>query len=406
MNSSATSGAGPVAGPVAGPLAGLRVLDLSRVFAGPVAGRVLSDLGADVVKVEPPDGDVSRNWGRRIAGLSTYFVQQNVGKRNICVDLNHPDGVSLILDLAAVADVVIENFRPGVLASFGLDWVALSSINPRLLMLSISGFGQEGPESRRAAYASIAHAEMGLIARGPELGGAGLHDVTFSAADVTSGLHGVIGILAALRSRDSTGLGQHLDIAMVDAIGFSDDAIIFNLDDRKAIATNGEVWEAVDGPIVLAGGFRWVWSRVNGVLGVVDPAPPDCDLETKIQLRHQATTDYFCSFTNRAALCAELDRANLAWGVVRTGTDIFDSPTLRLRNSVVEVDNREGGTRRIFQSPYRFSSLTSGVHGSPRHRGEDNVGVLMDWLEIPQDEAVDRARSGAMLTDQDPNQKA
>ena len=169
----------------AGPLAGLRVLDLSRVFAGPVAGRILSDLGADVVKVEPPDGDVSRNWGRKIAGLSTYFVQQNVGKRNICVDLNHPVGVAIVQELATKADIVIENFRPGVLASFGLDWAGLSVINPRLLMLSISGFGQEGPESRRAAYASIAHAEMGLIARGPELDGAGMHDVTFSAADVT-----------------------------------------------------------------------------------------------------------------------------------------------------------------------------------------------------------------------------
>lgn len=394
MNSAAKS--------VAGPLAGLRVLDLSRVFAGPVAGRVLSDLGADVVKVEPPDGDVSRNWGRKVAGLSTYFVQQNVGKRNICVDLNHPDGVALIQELAAIADIVIENFRPGVLASFGLDWAGLSAINPRLLMLSISGFGQEGPESRRAAYASIAHAEMGLIARGPELGGAGLHDVTFSAADVTSGLHGVIGILAALRSRDTTGVGQHLDIAMVDAIGFSDDGIISSLDDRKAVATNGEVWEAVDGPIVLAGGFRWVWSRVNGVLGVVDPAPPGCDLETKIQLRHQATTDYFCSFTDRAALCSALDRANLAWGVVKSGTDILDSPSISLRKSVVEVDNRDGGTRPVFQSPYRFSSLESGVSGPPRHRGEDNVGVLMDWLGTPEGDAIARAHGGAMLTDQQP----
>lgn len=389
----------------AGPLAGLRVLDLSRVFAGPVAGRILSDLGADVVKVEPPDGDVSRNWGRKIAGLSTYFVQQNVGKRNICVDLNHPDGVAIVQELATKADIVIENFRPGVLASFGLDWAGLSVINPRLLMLSISGFGQEGPESRRAAYASIAHAEMGLIARGPELDGAGMHDVTFSAADVTSGLHGVIGILAALRSRDATGVGQHLDIAMVDAIGFSDDAIIFNLDDRKAVASNGEVWDAVDGPIVLAGGFRWVWSRVNGILGLVDPAPPDCDLETKIERRHQATTDYFCGFPDRAALCAALDRANLAWGVVKSRAEIFDSPTIKLRNSVVEVDNREGGTRPIFQSPYRFSTLGSGVHGSPRHRGEDNAGVLIDWLGSSQSDAENRANSAAMLTDRELTQE-
>ena len=381
------------------PLAGLRVLDLSRVFAGPVAGRVLADLGADVVKVEPPDGDVSRNWGRRIAGLSTYFVQQNAGKRNICVDLNHPDGRAVILDLAAVADIVIENFRPGVLASFGLDWAGLSAVNPRLLMLSISGFGQTGPESRRAAYASIAHAEMGLIARGPELGGQGLYDVTFSAADVTSGLHGVIGIMAALRSRDTTGRGQHLDIAMVDAIGFSDDAIIFNLDGRRAVATNGEVWDAVGGPVCLAGGFRWVWSQLHKVVGLEDPSPADADLETKIRLRRAATAEFFLSRPDRASLVAALDTANLAWGDVRAGSDIFQSPTIQARGSVVPVDDRDGGTRPIFQSPYRFSELESGVAGPPRHRGEDNVGVLMDWLSLPASDAHVRAESGAMLTD-------
>ncbi len=381
------------------PLAGIKVLDLSRVFAGPVAGRVLADLGADVVKVEPPDGDVSRNWGRKIAGLSTYFVQQNVGKRNISVDLNHPDGQAIIKDLAAQADIVIENFRPGVLAAFGLDWAGLSAINPRLLMLSISGFGQNGPESRRAAYASIAHAEMGLIARGPELGSQDLQDLTFSAADVLSGLHGVIGIMAALRSRDATGKGQHLDIAMVDAIGFSDDAIIFNLDGRRAQATNGEVWDAVGGPVVLAGGFQWVWSQLSRVVGVPDPAGPDADLPTKIELRREATRNFFMNQPDRAALIAALDKANLAWGDVKGGRDIFESPTIQSRGSVVKVDDRDGGERPVFRSPYRFSELESGVAGPPRHRGEDNVGVLMDWLSLSPGEAEARASTGAMLTD-------
>ena len=381
------------------PLAGLKVLDLSRVFAGPVAGRVLADLGADVVKVEPPDGDVSRNWGRKIAGLSTYFVQQNVGKRNICVDLNHPDGQSIIKDLAAQADIVIENFRPGVLKAFGLDWEGLSAINPRLLMLSISGFGQVGPESRRAAYASIAHAEMGLIARGPELGSEGLHDLTFSAADVLSGLHGVIGIMAALRSRDTTGQGQHLDIAMLDAIGFSDDAIIFNLDNHRAVATNGEVWEAVGGPVCLAGGFQWIWNQLSKVLGVPDPAGRDTELGTKIELRREATRNFFMNLPDRAALIAALDKANLAWGDVRKGGEVFTSPTIQARGSVVQVDDRAGGERPVFRSPYRFSALESGVAGPPRHRGEDNVGVLIDWLSMSAEEADARASTGAMLSD-------
>ena len=127
----------PVTGPITKPLEGVKVLDLSRVFAGPIAGRTLSDLGADVVKIEPPDGDVTRLWGRKAAGLSTYFTQQNCGKRNVCIDLRADDGPELVRRLAAHADVVIENFRPGVMAKFGLDWSALRRVNPQLIMLSI-----------------------------------------------------------------------------------------------------------------------------------------------------------------------------------------------------------------------------------------------------------------------------
>jgi crotonobetainyl-CoA:carnitine CoA-transferase CaiB-like acyl-CoA transferase len=148
------------------PLAGLKVLDLSRVLAGPFAGRMLADLGADVVKVEPPDGDVTRLWGRRIAGIAGFFHQQNVGKRDVCVDLGKPGAAELVIRLATQADVVIENFRPGVMERLGIGWEVLSAANPRLVMVSISGFGQGGPESHKPAYAPIIHAESGVVARG------------------------------------------------------------------------------------------------------------------------------------------------------------------------------------------------------------------------------------------------
>ncbi len=147
------------------PLSGVRVLDMSRVFAGPVAGRAFADLGADVVKIEPPDGDITRLWGHKIAGLSTYFTQQNCGKRNVCIDLQDAEGRELVARLADEADVVLENFRPGVMARFGLDWPTLSARNPELIMLSISGFGQEGPESQRAAYASVTTPRRGSSSR-------------------------------------------------------------------------------------------------------------------------------------------------------------------------------------------------------------------------------------------------
>jgi CoA:oxalate CoA-transferase len=129
------------------PLEGLKVLDFSRVLAGPFAGRMLSDLGADVVKVEPPDGDVTRYWGRHIGGIPGYFHQQNAGKRNICIDLRHEGAVALVNTLVQQADFVIENYRPDVMDRLGVGYEALSAINPRIIMLSISGFGRGGPES-------------------------------------------------------------------------------------------------------------------------------------------------------------------------------------------------------------------------------------------------------------------
>ena len=147
------------------PLASLRVLDLSRVLAGPFAGRMLADLGADVVKVEPPEGDITRGWGAIRHGIGGYYTQQNAGKRTLCVDLDAPGGAALLLRLAQRADVLIENFRPGVLAKHGLGWERLHPLNPRLVMLSISGFGASSPEAERPAYASVLHAESGILAR-------------------------------------------------------------------------------------------------------------------------------------------------------------------------------------------------------------------------------------------------
>ena len=140
------------------PLSGLKVLDLSRVLAGPFAGRLLADLGADVVKVEPPEGDVTRFWGRVKGGVPGFYHQQNAGKRNISIDLRAPGARELVLDLVRSADVLIENYRPDVMGRLGLGYEVLSQANPRLIMLSISGFGAGGPESPRPAYAPIVHA--------------------------------------------------------------------------------------------------------------------------------------------------------------------------------------------------------------------------------------------------------
>lgn len=381
MTTGAASQPAPEAERDGRPLAGIRVLDLTRVFAGPIAGRTLSDLGADVVKVEPPDGDVTRLWGRKTAGLSTYFTQQNCGKRNVCVDLNHADGPELVARLAVEADIVLENFRPGVLSRFGLDWEALSARKPSLIMLSISGFGQDGPESQRAAYASIIHAESGIL---PEPVGNDMPpDLDLSAADVLSGMHGVIGVLAALRTRDATGMGQHIDMAMMDAMTFSADIIINTLDGaRRGESINGEVWQTVDGPKMLTGGLRWIWHQLSNTAGLIDPSPSDADISEKIASRRRIINEFLCSRAGRVEVIDAFDTANLAWADVRDCGAVLESPTLVHRQSVVDVDDRAGGTRKVVRNPYRMSGTDFSDIGVAAHRGEHNAAVLSEWLGV------------------------
>jgi crotonobetainyl-CoA:carnitine CoA-transferase CaiB-like acyl-CoA transferase len=384
-------------GPGALPLAGVRVLDVSRVFAGPVAGRVLSDLGADVVKVEPPEGDITRLWGHKAAGLSTYFVQQNAGKRNISIDLRQPGGPELVADLAAEADILVENFRPGVMAKYGLDWETLKVRNPGLIMLSISGFGQDGPDAGRAAYAAVVHAETGLVEhsrRDDPL------DLTFSAADVLSGMHGVIGVMAALRVKDLTGVGQHIDVAMVDAMTFSSDRIVASLDGRMHDQQNGEVWETAAGPVVIPGGLKWVWHQMSEVHGLIDPTPKDAELAEKLASRRRIVTDYFRSLPDRDSVVAVLDEAGLAWGEVREMGAVIDAPTIKHRETVAQVDDRAGSTRPIIRSPYKMSVSDTREVGPPSFRGEHNHEVLADWLNADA-ATVDRfMEDGVMVCDE------
>ena len=378
------------------PLEGIRVLDFSRVLAGPFAGRMLCDLGAEVVKLEPPEGDVTRAWGHRRGGLSGYYTQQNAGKESICIDLEASGATALVRRLASKADIVIENFRPNVMARHGLAWKDLSADHPALIMLSISGFGQDGPESHRAAYASVLHAEAGIVARQSEHDGRAASDPILSIADMNAGLHGLVGILAALHLRQRTGIGQHVDIAMLDTMLVTDDYANFTTDKVPLIRGGGEVWDAPGGPIMIVGDFRTIWKLLARHHDVADPTPVTADLETKIRLRREAVAAFYKSFASRKDLIAALDVVNLAWGDVRSNSDAFESPTAKARGSLAEVDDRCDGTRPIVQSPYRFSNAQSGVRGGAAFRGEHNRAVLTRWLDASSDE-IDRLALDGIL---------
>lgn len=383
------------------PLEGVRVLDLSRVVAGPFAGRMLSDLGADVVKVEPPEGDVTRVWGLKRHGVSGFFQQQNAGKRDICIDMRAEGSVQLIIELAKKADIVLENFRAGVMKRLGIDWTVLSAANPRLVMASISGFGAEGPDADRGAYAPVIQAESGLVHRQGLYDGRPPTDPILSIADYFSGLHATVGILSALRMVDKTGVGSWIDLAMVDAMLATDDYVHHSIDESDFDRLGGTYWQTGDGSwLMVSSPMKHMWNVASGQ-GVTVDLPPDAPLEVKLAARRNAIDAWMRSHPTLADLKATLNSLNVAWGDVRSMADAINSPTAKHRKMVVQVDDRGGSgtTRGVIDSPYRFSAWESGVAGGAPRRGEHNADVLGEWLGFDAARVESLVASGVLLAE-------
>ena len=374
---------------------------MSRVLAGPFAGRMLADLGADVVKIEPPAGDLTRLWGAVIGGVPGYYHQQNVGKRNVCIDLTKPAGVDLAKRLASVADLVIENFRPGVMARLGLDYETLKSVREDIILLSISGFGQDGPENHRPAYAAAIHAEAGLVRR-QERDGRPPADIQMSVGDTNAALHGLTAALAALLMRQRTGLGQHIDIAMLDAMLATDDQLHYGIEHSRHTAPSlSDIWRTGMGDVLIAGDFRHIWRQLATKMGVADPTPGDASLTEKIRLRREAAQAFFDGLDSREQVREAMAAMNLAWGEVRDSADVRESPTVQHRGSIADIDDRAGGTRPIVQSPYRFSNAESGVRGVAPHQGEHNADALADWLGSDAEEIARWVEAGVLVGAED-----
>ncbi len=362
------------------PLDGIKVVDMSRVLAGPFAGRMLSDLGAEVIKLEPPEGDVTRFWGRKIGGISGYFHQQNAGKKNISIDLSQQNGVALAKALIAEADILIENFRPDVMLRLGLDYDVLAALNPRLIMLSISGFGADNSDSGRAAYAPIVHAETGLVKRQADISSAYPADIALSVADTNASLHGLVALMAALYLRTTTGTGDHIDLAMVDATLVTNDGMCHALDGMRRPLPN-EVYETSAGYLMLAGEFRYIWHQLHTICGLQDGLDRDVGLEEKIRVRRAAVYRFLNeTCPDRESVIAALDRMNIAWGDVRDVADVADLVSVKARGSITLVDDRDGGVRPTPQSPYHFRQSQAAVQGGAPHLGEHNREILQTWL--------------------------
>ena len=424
MRSADDSGPTGPGGRGVGPLDGLTVLDLTRVLSGPICGRALADLGARVVKVEPPAGDLTRFSVPRHGSISGYYAQQNSGKENVSIDLDTEGGRDLLLRLATTADIVLENFRPGVCAKWGIGYDDVAAQNPGVIYASLTGFGQTGPWADRRAYAVVSHAVGKLTHQQLEhqetvAGGALLANDAFSHGDVYTGLLTLSGILAALHQRDRTGRGQHLDVCMVDAMLFVNE----HVQERLA----GET-EAGD-PAILGSGWSPVVEVANGERVSVAGDPGGVAYEQFLHLLGRddlladpamrtwagrlehgpGLRDDFRAFARLVpdadSLIALLDAVGLAAGLVQSVNELADSEFVAHRGSVVEVDDRSGGTFAIPQAPWRFSDAHAGVAGPPAWRGEHNRSVCREVLGL-SDADVDALEAAGALVSRPPKQSA
>jgi crotonobetainyl-CoA:carnitine CoA-transferase CaiB-like acyl-CoA transferase len=371
------------------PLPAWRVLDMSQAISGPYAARVLSDLGADVLRLESPRTDVTEYFGVVTDGRSGMYAQMNAGKRSIGVDLARPGAVGLVRRLAAAADVLIENFRPGVMDRLGLGYPSLSAAQPRLIMVSVSGFG---PDSERRALAPVIHAESGLLARQADLDQREPADLPLALADTVTGLHAAIAILAALHQRAVTGRGQHIGLSMLAAVAASDDHAHAAIDaSSEPYSSRGTIWAAPGGPLLIAAPPKHAWAMLSRRGLIADPAPPGSDLATKAALRQQAIRDWMAGFADRASLVAELEKAGIAWAEVADSTDVFagGAHTARL----------PGTDRRVVAMPYEFSAAAASVRRGVARRGAHNTEALADWLGFATDDVDALTADGVLIAD-------
>ena len=399
-----------------GPLEGISVLDLSRVLSGPFCGRALADLGAAVLKVEPPEGDLTRFSHPRTGGMSLYYAQQNAGKRNISLDLRRPEAIDLILRLAEQADVLLENFRPGVMAKMGLGYDEVALRNPRIVYGSITGYGQDGPWSDRRAYAVVIHAEAGMVAHSVEHRGGPPRHEPFSHADVYAGLECLGGVLAALYQRERTGRGQHVDVAMAAALltvneHVQADLSSIDIGDELSSLSPGSA-PILDGP----GGQRFTiagdpcashtFPSYLRMMGRQDLAtdPRFADVTARRAHRDELVAEvqrWVDGFATLAEVEAALGTVRFPMGVVRTVADVADSDWAAHRGAIAEVSDRNGGTIRIPDAPWRFSDAEVGVVGDPAFRGEHNREVLTE-IGFTAEE-IDRLEADGVLSSRVPS---
>lgn len=379
------------------PLEHIKVLDFTRVLAGPYCTMILANMGAEVIKVERPGtGDDSREFGPFINGQSAYFISLNRGKKSIALDLKQPKSIEIVKKLVKKVDVVAENFRPGTMEKLGLGYDELKKINPKLIYATMSGFGQTGPYSRRPAYDMIVQGMGGIMSITGEEGGAPVR-VGTSIGDIVAGMFGAIGILAALADRDISGKGRMVDVAMFDGqLSILENAIARYtatgqvpkpLGARHPSIAPFEAYKTKDSYVIIACGNDKLWEKFCKMVEREDLLAMDIfktnpDRVKNVEMLKEYLTEIFMQKTT-AEWDEYLNKNGIPCSPINTIDKLFTDPQVEARNMLVEVEQPGAGKMKIAGNPIKMSDMEREIPDEPAPQiGEHTEYILKKYLAM------------------------
>jgi crotonobetainyl-CoA:carnitine CoA-transferase CaiB-like acyl-CoA transferase len=394
---------------VAGALEGIRVLDLSRFIAGPFCAQMLGDMGAEVIKVERPAGEDARHHAPFYKGHSVYTMIYNRNKHGVTLNTRHPEARRVLEELIRQSDVLVENFRPGTLEQMDLGYERLHELNPRLIVTSISGFGQTGPLAQRALFDAIAQAMSGLMSL---TGASGDPTLTGTyIADYVAGLHGVIGTLTALHHRERTGEGQVVDVGSLDALfsclGTAPSAQVMlgeipqrTAGSRDLLTGPANVFEARDGHLYLHAGTNPLFPRLCAVMGRDDLAGDERFRDVPSRMANieaiEAEVAEWVAGRTIDEVGEGLTAAGIPWGRVATMPDVVESEQIAAREMLVDVEHPTLGPLTLPGIPVKLSASPGSVRKAPPLVGEDTDAVYRELLGLDEDEIARLREEGAV----------
>jgi formyl-CoA transferase len=405
-----------------GPLTGVRVLDLSRILAGPWAGQLFADLGAEVIKVERPGkGDDTRSWGPpflkdrdgRETGESAYFLCANRGKRSITLDIAKPGGQQLARELAQISDVVLENYKVGDLKRYGLDYDTLAALNPRLIYCSITGFGQTGPYRDRAGYDFMIQGMGGLMSftgERDDAPGGGPQKVGVAIADLMTGLYSTVAVLSALHERQASGKGQYIDMALLDT------QVAWLANQNANYLIGGEppgrmgnahpnvvpyqTFPTSDGDLILAVGNDGQFARLCAAAGIPEAAtdPRFASNAARVANRDACAAAIAPAMKTRttAEWVALLEPLGVPCGPINRLDQVFDNPQVRHRGLRIDVPHPLSGSVPLVANPIKFSRTPLAFDTPPPMLGQHTEEILRDLLNKSEAEVASLRQSGVI----------